>query len=175
MKTSDQGKRQIRGHTLPPLENNSRNKNNEVRSSLFYTFVVLLFLLPILLNAQCFLIQKSCLLCLYIIKQKQVMAQYSTNQDRARQSVELAEYIIIPRVRKAEQQTEIQSKVSDLATGPRDQFNTHSHTVFLGGIRRWYQSIKTLTTQHIFCDRSFNLFWKPKRSNIRFVVLLCFL
>lgn len=48
MKTSDQGKRQIRGHTLPPLENNSRNKNNEVRSSLFYTFVVLLFLLPIL-------------------------------------------------------------------------------------------------------------------------------
>lgn len=57
------------------------------------------------------------------------MAQYSTNQDRARQSVELADYIIILRVRKAEQQTEIQSKVSDLATGPCDQLNTHSHTV----------------------------------------------
>lgn len=112
MKTSDQGKRQIRGHTLPPLENNSRNENNEVRSSLFYTFVVLLFLLPILLNAQCFLIQKSCLLCLYIIKQKQVMAQYSTEQDRALQSEQFSSLTSAqqPRVREAEQETEIQKK-----------------------------------------------------------------
>lgn len=69
-------------------------------------------MLPILLNAQCFLIQKSCILCLYIIKKtktkKQVMARYSTNQYRARQSVELAEHMVKLRVRKAQQPTEIQ-------------------------------------------------------------------
>lgn len=36
------------------------------------------------------------------------MAQYSTNQRRARQSVELAEHMVILRVGKAEQPTEIQ-------------------------------------------------------------------
>lgn len=53
------------------------------------------------------------------------MAQYWTNQDRALQSVELAVYIIRPKVRKAEQETEIQNK--DLVRELRDWFNTQTH------------------------------------------------
>lgn len=70
-------KRQIRGHTLPPLENNSRNKNNEVRSSLF--LYICGASISVIYTVECTVLpntENPALLCLYIIKQKQVMAQY---------------------------------------------------------------------------------------------------
>lgn len=131
MKTSDQGKRQIRGHTLPPLENNSRNKNNEVRSSLFFIHLWCFYFCY--LNCwmhSAFLIQKSCLfVCLYIIKQKQVMAQYWTNWD--------GEGTAEGRVSSIHRQTErkkgragnrnTKQNLKDFAAELRDWFNTHTH------------------------------------------------
>lgn len=61
------------------------------------------------------------------------MAQYSTNQYRARQSVELAVYIVIPRVRKAEQRTEIQNRILKTLQLGAVIVNAHTqtHTLFV--------------------------------------------
>lgn len=67
-------------------------------------------------------------LCLYIIKQKQVMAQDSTNQDRALQSGELAVYIVGPRVREAERGTEnLQTKYWDWTAEHQGQTGQRNH------------------------------------------------
>lgn len=55
------------------------------------------------------------------------MAQYSTNQDRALQSEQLAVYIIGPGVRKAEQETETQKCKTQRLSSVIDQ-HTHTNT-----------------------------------------------